>query len=179
MFGPLDERMLALVEGGDIDPFDTILQIRKFIYHLNAVPNVLWTYHGVGSHIVSKDILSVFEVGMVVLFLAIPDKPGFMYKYSCRNKEPELLDIDNSMSLAREVMKFGKSAVVNSLRHVPFNAAIDGVTGLKVTKVLSVPLRQQVVTKHGHQTVAEEVDDEGVGSGKVFGVMHFMNKGGI
>ncbi len=54
VFGPLDERMLALVEGGDIDPFESIIQLRKFVYHLNAIPTVLWTFHGVGAHIVSK-----------------------------------------------------------------------------------------------------------------------------
>ena len=50
--------MLALVEGGDIDPFESIIQIRKFVYHLNAIPTVLWTFHGVGAHIVSKVGLS-------------------------------------------------------------------------------------------------------------------------
>ena len=50
---------------------------------------------------------------MACLFLEIPENPGFMYKYTCRSKDPEVVDIAGAPSLAREVMKFGKSAVVN------------------------------------------------------------------
>jgi hypothetical protein len=94
---------------------------------------------------------------MICLFLHVPAKPGFVHKYTPRSPFPELIDMKTSNSLAKEIMKFGKPAVLNSMRHVTFLAAVDGVSGVKVSRVLSMPLKE-------------------VSTGNVFGVIHFINK---
>lgn len=133
------------------------MQLRRFVYHFAAVPKLLST-KSVAAHIMNKDLLEIFEVGMICLFLHVPAKPGFVHKYTPRSPFPELIDMKTSNSLAKEIMKFGKPAVLNSMRHVTFLAAVDGVSGVKVSRVLSMPLKE-------------------VSTGNVFGVIHFINKG--
>ena len=39
----------------------------------------------------------VFEVAMVCLFVEIPEKPGCYFKYTCRSKEPEVVDVAGAL----------------------------------------------------------------------------------
>ena len=141
-----------------MDPHDGIIMIKKFIYHLDPIPNYLHSMDALALHIVSKDLAETFEVGLICLFLEVPNKPGFMHKYTCRHNIPDLIDMRTHNSLASEVMKFGRIVIVNNLRHVSYNASVDGVNGMKVSKILSVPLKHQVTNQ-------------------VIGVMHFINRG--
>jgi hypothetical protein len=44
-----------------IDPLEGIMQLRKIIYHFAAIPRLLGS-ELVVPHIVSKDLLEIFEV---------------------------------------------------------------------------------------------------------------------
>jgi hypothetical protein len=105
-YGDFDKKFQVLLESQVIDPLEGIMQLRRFVYHFAAVPKLLST-KSVAAHIMNKDLLEIFEVGMICLFLHVPAKPGFVHKYTPRSPFPELIDMKTSNSLAKEIMKFG------------------------------------------------------------------------
>jgi hypothetical protein len=106
---------------------------------------------------VSKDLADILRVSLICLFIAVPDKPGFVYKFIPRSRHPEEIDLRGSNSLVNEVLKLGLPVRFNNVKEFVFDQAIDGAAGVVAHRVSSMPLHDQLTE----------------GS---FGVIHFVNK---
>ena len=100
----------------------------------------------------------------------IPDRQGFMHRYTPRSPLPDLFDIANSESLVKEVLKLGMPVRINNLKDFrthhsrpdgTFSAItdpiIDSMPGVVLQRIFSLPLKDDI-------------------SQRFFGVMHFANK---
>ena len=98
----------------------------------------------------------MLEVAMICLYLEIPGKPGYMAKYTPRSPKPEIIDT-TPHCLVGEAVKLGLPIRLNNLDEFAYDPNIDGVFGMKVLRVFSMPLKDRV-------------------TGNVFGAINFINK---
>lgn len=140
-----------------LDPMEGIMLLRRLVAFLATTPSNLHL-GDVCNHITSRDLARIFDVDLVCLFIIPPDNPKIFHKYTMRSKEPEIIHIDDSKSLAADVVKYRHIARLNSLIRVDaHNVSVDGCPGIVTKRILSIPLFDAT-------------------QNKVIGAVHMLNK---
>lgn len=153
-----DERLKQFRQRQTIDMEDSVILLRRLFSHIATCPPTLSTV-SVGAHAVSKDLLDILRVSLICLYVTIPDKQGFLYKFTARSSRPDEIDIRGSNSLVKEVLKLGLPVRFNNVKEFVFDQEIDGAPGVIAHRVCSMPLQDQLTER-------------------CFGVVHVINKAG-
>ena len=147
--------MQSLIERQSIDATDSSKLLRRlFSLIAKAPPNL--DIQKVAPYIISKDLCETLEVAMICLYLEIPGNPGYMSKYTCRSPKPDIIDL-STYSLVREVVRSGVPIRLNNLNESLYDPEIDGVSGIQIQRLFSIPLTDRM-------------------TGKVFGAFNLINK---
>ena len=164
-----ESQLKSYCQRAAIDIDDSAIMLRRLFSHLARCPATLST-GDVASHVISHHLLQILNMSVVSVYLMIPDRQGFMHRYTPRSPRPELFDIANSQSLVKEVLKLGMPVRINNIKDFQSHhqrpdgtsgaitdPVIDSVPGVALQRIFSLPLKDDL-------------------SQRFFGVMHFANK---
>lgn len=139
-FGQLDGRFQALLDRNVFDPLDGIQQLRRILAHMSSAPSSLSLFDMI-DHIVSSDVMRIFDADMVCLYLVKPGADTVMHKFTTRSKTPTTVDMGTTRSLAAETIRSGKAQRLNIVSNsAAYHPDIDGCVGVITKRIMSLPL---------------------------------------
>jgi hypothetical protein len=151
-----DERLEALIARSSTDPSEVLSQAKKIFSHIALSPTPT-DVNTVACHLCSAEASKALRLDAIVVFLKYPDS-DVIYKFTprCFNIHTDIIyDID-AKSLLNTVMTTESVLRFNTL-DASYDNDIDGCIGLKVSRVLSSPLKTKT-------------------NGQVMGAIHYFNK---
>ena len=169
-FGPMDELFKTMIERRAFNPVDMILQFRRIVDYLSRLPGTL-NVAQIARHMGSKDMMQILEVDMIVIFIAEPNNPSIVKKYTCRSEKPEQIDLTEHKCMYAEMLKCRhslKTASIMGNSSSLFNPAVDGSPGVAAYNAMIVPLKDdkglvigalQLVNKAEGKAAFTELDD--------------------
>ena len=137
--------MQLLIERQSIDAVDSSKVLRRLFSLLATAPSSL-NIQILAPYIISKNLCDILQVAMICLYLEIPGSPGYMSKYTYKSPKPEIIDI-STYCLVKEVINSGLPIRLNNLNESLYNQKIDGISGMKILRLFSVPLRDRVTNR--------------------------------
>ena len=148
-----EDRLELLLSKNAMEPLEVITKMKMIFQHLSACPFSL-DCSQVAYHLAHDHAARAIGVDVILIFLKCFENDVIL-KYSPRSQKAEIL-YEEKVSVLATVFAT-ESPVRCNVLDSGFDLAVDGCLGLKMSRLLSIPIRSKR-------------------NGQIIGVIHFLNK---